>query len=121
MSKLISSLLAAVASVLAILAAVSQALSLPAVGRATLEVETWRVVGLFTFAALFALLAFRPLVSPALWVIVIANKAALAVIGLVLGPEVPGALDAVVWDGALVVLLVAGFIASRVAARSLPR
>lgn len=113
----VSSALAALAALLATLAAGSSASTLPSAAEPTLMVEIWRVVGLSTFAALILLLAFRPLSSPTLWVIVIANKLALATSGIALGPKVAGAADAAVWDGVLVVILTAGFASSLLARR----
>jgi hypothetical protein len=80
-------------------------------------VEIWRVIGLITFAAIFALLASRPTTAPALWIIVIVSKLALAIAGLLLGAAVPGALEAAAWDGALVLILGTGFAAAMVARR----
>lgn len=80
-------------------------------------VEAWRVVGLFTFAALFTFLAVRPLASLTLWLIVLGNKLVLAIIGITLGAEVSGALEAAAWDGVLVVMLSAGFASATFARR----
>ena len=51
-------------------------------GPATQAVEAWRMVGLATFAGLFALLAWRPLAYPGVFDLAIASKAALALRGL---------------------------------------
>jgi len=114
----ISSVLAALAAVLAVLAGATSAVALPSLDESALMVETWRAVGLLTFAGIFTYLAFRPTTSPALWLIVIANKLVLALAGLVLGAGVPGALEVAAWDGALVIILAAGFAASLVGRRS---
>ena len=111
----VSSVLAAAAALLAAAAGVGGLAGLPATGSATLFVEVWRVVGFFTFAAVFALLAIRPLISPGLWLIVIANKLALSIAGVALAGRAAGSLQAVPWDGALVVLLGAGFATMLVA------
>lgn len=113
----VSSVLAALAAVLAILAGATSALSLASVDGSVLMAETWRAVGLFTFAGIFAFIAFRPMTSPALWLIVIANKLVLTAAALGLGAGIPGALEAVAWDGALVIILGAGFAASLLARR----
>jgi hypothetical protein len=118
-ARAVSSGFVALAGLLATAAGITAAASLPEVPNATLMVETWRVVGLFTFAALFALLAFRPLLSSALWLIVIASKFVLAASGLAFGHEVSGSLEAAAWDGSLVVLLGAGFLGSCAARRRL--
>ena len=51
--------------------------------------ETWRAVGLLTFTVIFILLALRPTTPPPLWLIVIANKLALVIVGLILGEPCP--------------------------------
>lgn len=81
-------------------------------------VETWRAVGFMTFAALFAWLAVRPYASLTVWLIVLGNKLALTIIGLSFGGDVPGALQAALWDGVLVVLLGGGLIAAMIARRA---
>lgn len=108
---------AALAALLAAAAAVSAVPALYAAEPDELMVEVWRAVGFATFAALFVLLAVRPLQSVALWGIVLGNKVVLSVVGLVLGSAVPGALTAAAWDGALVAILSIGFAAALVARR----
>ena len=96
-------------SVLAILAGVSALAELNGTASDTLVVETWRIVGLFTFAGLFALLARRPNSGRGLWSIVIANKLALAVAGLIFTVQpskAAGASDLIIFDGSITILLV---------------
>ena len=111
----VSSILAAIGVLLAVLAGIGAAISLPAATPSTLMVETWRMIGFFTFAAIFALLAARPLLSPTLWIIVIANKLTLTIAGLAFGADVEGALTAAAWDGALVLILSAAFASAMIA------
>lgn len=112
---LVARIAAAIAAVLALVALAS---SIPAVMDAAPSatvVELWRLVGLATWAALFALLAARPSLVP-VWAIAVVSKASLVVGGLVLGDAVPGAADLVLWDGVLTVVLAVGLVAA-VAAR----
>ena len=100
--------LAAIAAALALLAAVSGIGVAAASPIDTVMVESWRTVGFFTFAALFAYLAFRP-TSVTVWVIVLANKLVLTVTALLLGSATGGAMSGA-WDGALVLILAAGLV-----------
>ena len=79
-------------------------------GPATQAVEAWRTIGFATFAGLFALLAWRPRGYPGVFEIVIANKAALAVVGLTILASADGASDFVVFDGILTIALAAAYI-----------
>lgn len=112
----IARVLAAVAAALALVAAVSGFATLAWTSEATIMVETWRTVGFFTFAALFAYLAARP-ASTALWLIVLGNKLVLTVSALALGPAASGAMTSALWDGLLVLLLAAGLSAKLIAAQ----
>lgn len=78
----------------------------------TLAVETWRTVGFFTFAALFSLLAKKPNSSRDLWGIIIANKLALTIIGVLylIDGGIKGASDFVTFDGLVAVLLITASI-----------
>jgi hypothetical protein len=108
LTKKISGSLAAIASLLALVAAlgsVSAALEADDVSKMA---ETWRTVGLFTFATIFGLLAYRPVNNFALWIIVILNKSLLAIIGFSYGSAVSGAHEALFWDALLVIILIAG-------------
>lgn len=109
-------ILAAIASALALLAAVSGIGVAAASPSETVMVESWRTVGFFTFAALFAYLAFRPAQSVALWVIVLANKLVLTITALLLG-SAAGAATSAAWDGALVLILAVGLVLVLVARR----
>lgn len=120
-AMVIARLLAGIAAVLAAGAGIAIIPALATVNQNVLMVEVWRAVGLLTFAALFALLAARPLASPALWLIVLGNKLALAISGLMLGTDTPGAFEAAAVDGMLVVLLATGFTASTIARREQSR
>ncbi|WP_413320126.1 hypothetical protein AA0Z99_05255 [Agrococcus sp. 1P02AA] len=107
---LLARLAAVAAVVLALVATVSAIPLLGATPSASLVAELWRVVGLATWTALFALLTARPGLV-ALWMIAALSKLSLAAAGLVLG-DVPGAADLVVWDGILAVILATGSVAS---------
>lgn len=117
-ARSIAGIMAGVAAALAATAGATAAVALADADPAVLMVETWRAVGFFTFAALFVLLAARPLASPALWLIVIGNKLALAIAGLSFGPGIAGAPEAAAWDGAITLLLTAGFAAAMIARRA---
>ncbi len=110
--------LAAVCAVLALVASVSATAGVAEATADTKFVEVWRLVGMLTFTALFAVLAVRPLGQSALWCTVIVSKAALTVAASVLGPSVQGASEALFWDGLLTVLLIAGFLFARRADRA---
>lgn len=79
-------------------------------GPTTQAVEAWRMVGLATFAGLFALLAWRPLSYPGMFEIAIASKAALAILGLTVISSADDASDFVVFDGTLAVILAAAYL-----------
>ena len=82
-------------------------------GPATQAVEAWRMVGLATFAGLFALLTWRPIGYPGVFEIAIGSKVALAVLGLTLVASADDASDFVVFDGTLAVVLVAAYLFAR--------
>jgi hypothetical protein len=75
----------------------------------TVVVELWRVIGFFTFAALFTALAYKPQSSKSLWAVVILNKLALSVAGLMLmsNSSIQGTGDLIIFDGGLTLLLIA--------------
>ena len=105
-------------AVAAVAAAAGSASTVADAEASTVVVELWRGYGLLVFAGLFTILAIAPRASRALWVLVIANKILLAVSGLVLlavpgAQRYTGAVDLVVWDGALCVLLVTAFVCCR--------
>jgi len=97
------------AAVSALFAGIGAAANVTDAGDSTVVVELWRMIGFYTFAALFALLAYRPQTSRAMWAIVIGNKLALSVAGLLLvgNDAVTGASDLVVFDGGLTLLVIA--------------
>ncbi|WP_283137865.1 hypothetical protein [Rhizohabitans arisaemae] len=105
---------AALASAVFAIAQVSEATA------STKVVETWRMVGLATFAALFASLARRPRGRRTLWAVVIANKLLLTVAGAVYTVQggVDGATDILVFDGGLTLLLVAAFALAHTGSRA---
>ena len=112
---LVLSSLAAVAAALGAWSVVADATSASAMA------EAWRMVGYATFAALFALLAARPEASVGLWVVVLANKAVLATSAATWLASADGSAQAVVWDGALTIAVLAAFLLARPwRARSLP-
>ncbi|HJP81487.1 MAG TPA: hypothetical protein VJ841_03790 [Candidatus Saccharimonadales bacterium] len=83
---------------------------------ATLVVETWRVIGFFTFAALFTLLAVKPETDKVVWWIVLLNKLALTIVGFVFftaGREIPGVSDVLLFDGGLSILIFIALMLSR--------
>lgn len=107
------------ASASAVVAAIGAVPAVLAADSGQLMAETWRMYGFLVFAALFALLAYRPLGYRWLWEIVIVNKLLLAVTAAgfvtgVVGPgDVVGAVEAAVADGVLVVLLVVSYVLCR--------
>lgn len=108
--SLVARLAAGAAALLAVVATVSAMSSLLEGPETALVVETWRVVGLATWAAIFALLVARPRLV-AVWVIATLSKLALAIAGVALG-DVVGASDLIVWDGLLTGVLGIGAVAS---------
>ncbi len=123
-----------VASVLMIAAAAAAAVSFFAAidkvtgaGGATRVVETWRMIGFFVFAGLFALLAWRPRLYAGVWELALVNTAALAIVGLVYGGSYLDARAVTIIDGVLAVfiavayLLSKGYLAWGAARRSEPR
>lgn len=108
-------ILAGTAAGTAVVAAVGAIPGTVAAGADDRIAQTWWTYGLVVFAALFALLAARPLGTRWLWEIVLANKLALSVTAaayLVAGTAT-GAGTIVVSDGALFVLLLAGYLCVR--------
>ena len=95
-------------SILAILAGVGALADLSDANSAQVVIETWRMIGFFTFAALFSLLANKMQDNRDLWVIVIANKLALTVAGFIYlsRDSVAGAQDLAFFDGGITVALI---------------
>ena len=79
-------------------------------GPATQALEAWRTLGFAAFAGLFALLAWRPRGYPGVFEIVVANKAALAILGITVLASADGATELVVFDGGLSIALVAAYV-----------
>src|SRR5690606_34163570 len=66
----------------AVTAALAAFVAVRDAGPETRMIETWRLVGLATFAGLFGLLAYRPRHYAGLWELVIFNKLILTVAAL---------------------------------------
>ena len=99
--------LAAVGAAVSFLAGIGRTVD---AGPATQAVEAWRMVGFAAFAGLFALLAWQPRGYPGVFEITIANKAALAALGLTLVASADGAPEFVIFDGVLTIALLAAYI-----------
>lgn len=96
---------------LALLAGIESTSTITQASASVVVAELWRTIGFFTFAALFAFLAYNPRVSKVVWAIIIGNKLALFVAGLLLmSNAVAGASDLVIFDGGLALLLVVASI-----------
>lgn len=104
-------------AVLAILAGVASISDLSEATAETKVVETWRMLGFFAFAGIFGILAQKPKLSRGLWSVVILNKLALTVAGLIYLGNYRGATDLVVFDGTITILLIVAYALSRPAAR----
>jgi peptidoglycan/LPS O-acetylase OafA/YrhL len=98
----------AVVSISAVLAGLGALSDLSSTPEATRVVETWRMIGFFTFSALFSLLAAKPQDNRSLWGIVIANKLALTIAGFMfIGTSgISGASDLITFDGTITLLLI---------------
>jgi len=103
-----------VAAVAALGAAIAEIPTIQDASNTTKVVETWRMIGFGTFAAMFAMLARKPFGNQ-LWWIVIGNKLALTIAGVifVMQDGVDGALDLIIFDGGLTVLLIVAFVLVR--------
>lgn len=106
---MISRILTGIATVLAVVAAITAFLSLESVKEDVWSVEMWRVVGYITFALFFLFLTIRPDSDSWIWIILILNKAALALIGWLSNPMTPGITEIRIWDTLLAVILLAAF------------
>ena len=100
------------AALSALLAGVGAITNVTNAANTVIVVELWRMIGFYTFAALFAFLAHNPQASRTVWAIVIGNKLALSIAGLFLmgNSAVVGANDLVIFDGGLTVLLIAASV-----------
>lgn len=104
----IAQVLLGLAAASALLAGIGSITNVTSAADATVVVELWRVIGFFTFAALFGVLARAPQSYRSLWAIVILNKLALSIAGLFMqDSDITGASDLVIFDGGLTVLLIA--------------
>lgn len=112
----ISKLIMALAALSALAAGMSAFSAVSDASAATKAVEVWRLIGLFTFSALFALLALKPETDSRVWCIVILNKAFLTLAGIMftLGDDnVAGASDMIIFDGGLTLAVFAAYLLSR--------
>jgi hypothetical protein len=83
-------------------------------GPATQQVEWWRVLGYLMFVGIFILLALWPRRYPGLWELVIADKAALTVVEVILiNNNAANAAATAAADGILTVILIAAYLLSR--------
>lgn len=110
----IAQILMWLAAISAFLAGIGAATGLANTADSMVVVEVWRIIGLCTFAALFAFLAYNPRSSRIIWIIVIGNKLALSIVGFFLmgNSVVVGASGLAFFDGGLTILL---FVASLLA------
>jgi hypothetical protein len=81
---------------------------------ATQVVEIWRTYGFGIFSGLFLLLAFFPRRYPGIWELVILDKAALAITGLILlGHDIKDASTILFSDGMLALIIVLAYVLTR--------
>lgn len=104
----IAQILMYLAAILALFAGIGAVANVTDAADAHVVVETWRMIGFFTFAALFGMLARSPQSNRSLWAVVIFNKLALSIAGLVFisNASIKGASDLIIFDGALTLLLI---------------
>ena len=77
-------------------------------------VEIWRMYGFVVFTGLYVLLAFWPRRYPGIWELVILDKAALAISGLVLlGRGVADAPTILTFDGGLAVITLIAYVLAK--------
>ena len=76
-------------------------------------VETWRTFGYVVFAGLFAILAWKPRLSPGVWELTFGHKSAVVLFGVWLGEKVPEVSLAVKIDFLLVVLIAIAWVLCR--------
>ncbi len=104
-------LVAAAAALYAFVAGIGVALGS---GPDTQQVQWWRELGYAMFTGVFILLAFWPRSYPGLWELVIADKAVLTVVEVVLaGNDAANAVASAAADGILTVVLIAAYLLSR--------
>lgn len=93
-------------AIAAVLAGLASLADLSSTTSDTRVVETWRTIGLFTFGALFGLLADKPAGNNGLWSVVIINKLTLTIAGIFyVSKDYAGAMDLVTFDGTITALL----------------
>ena len=81
---------------------------------ATQVVEIWRMYGFLVFTGLYMLLAFWPRRSAGIWELVILDKAALGITGLVLlGRGVADAKTILIFDGSLAVITIVAYVLAK--------
>jgi peptidoglycan/LPS O-acetylase OafA/YrhL len=81
---------------------------------ATQVVEIWRMYGFIVFAGLFMLLAFWPRRYAGIWELVILNKVALSITGLVLlGRGATDAQTILIFDGSLAVITIVAYVLAK--------
>lgn len=81
---------------------------------ATQVVEIWRLYGFIVFTGLFMLLAFWPRRYAGIWELVILNKAALSITGLVLlGQGITDAQTILIFDGSLAAITIAAYVLAK--------
>lgn len=81
---------------------------------ATQVVEIWRMYGFIVFAGLFMLLAFWPRRYAGIWELVILNKVALSITGLVLlGQAITDAQTILIFDGSLAVITIVAYVLAK--------
>jgi hypothetical protein len=103
--------LAGLAAAYALVTAIGVAVS---AGPATQQVEWWRALGFFMFAALFGLLAFWPRRYPGLWELLILDKAVLTIVEMTLiQNHAANALSSAVVDGILTLVIAAAYVLSK--------
>ncbi|MEU7587354.1 hypothetical protein AB0A95_13745 [Micromonospora sp. NPDC049230] len=103
---------AAVAALATVVAFVNGLLLTLAAPDDRLFIEGWRVSSFAIFAALFALLAFRPRRSAGVWEILLAGKTALVVFGMTIGDVSEARLSAFI-DLGLVAVVATAYVLCR--------
>ena len=104
-------LLAAIGAFISFVTSIS---SVATASPATQVVEIWRMYGFVVFSGLYALLAFWPRRYPGIWELVILDKAALGITGLVLlGRGVADAQTILIFDGSLAVITFVAYLLAK--------
>jgi hypothetical protein len=109
--SMILMLIASVGAIFAFIGAVSTVID---AGSAVAVVETWRMLGFLVFAGLFLILALRPRGYPGIWELAIFHKGGMAVIAMMLARgDATDAGSVAVFDGILVVMIIAAYMLSK--------